>query len=94
MKFEWDSRKSKANLQKHGLSFDEAKEIFFGKILTKQDSRNDYGEDRYISIGAIEENIAVVVVHTDRAEITRIISARLANKTERKTYYDYIKGTS
>lgn len=78
-------------MQKHGLSFDEAKEIFFGKILTKQDKRNDYGEDRYISIGAIVENIAVVVVHTVRAGKTRIISARLANRTERKTFYDYIK---
>jgi uncharacterized DUF497 family protein len=95
MKFEWDKNKSEANLQKHGISFDEAKTIFYGHVLTIEDKRKEYGEARKISIGELEHKIAVaVVIHTDRKGKTRIISARIANKKERTLYYEYLKEKS
>jgi len=91
MIFEWDDNKNKTNQSKHGISFEEATLIFKNTILTSIDNREDYREEREISIGLIGEQVVVVVVHTDRDNATRIISARLANKTERKAYDDYYK---
>ena len=91
MLFEWNEHKNKLNFQKHGISFEEASEIFKGAVFTLEDSRKDYGEKRDVSIGAVENVIIVVVVHTKRKDKVRIISARLANKTERKLYYEYLK---
>lgn len=95
MAFEWDENKNKENLRKHGPSFQEASEIFEGDILTWVDDRKDYKEIRKISIGSLElEIIIIVVVHTDRNGITRIISARRASKIERKLYNEHIKKTT
>ena len=91
MLFEWDEHKNKLNFQKHSISFEEGLEIFKGTVFTLEDNRKDYGEKRKISIGAIENIIIAVVVHTKRKDKVRIISARLANKTERKLYYEYLK---
>ncbi|WP_348635428.1 BrnT family toxin [Neorhizobium galegae] len=59
-------------------------------MLTVQDRRQDYGEDRFITLGAIAGLIVVVAVHTDRHGITRLISARLANRKERIRYHVHI----
>jgi uncharacterized DUF497 family protein len=91
--FEWDKTKSGANLKKHGISFDDAKAIFEGPVLTRLDDRQDYGESRSISIGALSDVIVIVVAHTARAGKIRIISARKANRNERKIYNDYLKKT-
>ncbi len=93
MKFEWDEKKNRLNQQKHGLSFDEAQEIFEGPVLTWAENRQEYGEIREISIDAIEEVLVVVVIHTKREERVRIISARRAKQTERRKYYAYIEKT-
>ncbi|TXS90824.1 BrnT family toxin [Parahaliea maris] len=89
MEFEWDEAKNQANQGKHGLSFKEAALVFKKPVLTRVDRRADYGEVRHISIGTLDGQIAVVVVHTDRAEVIRIISARLANRKERRAYHEY-----
>ena len=91
MLFEWNEHKNKLNFQKHGISFEEAQEIFKGAVFTFEDKKRDYGERREISIGPIENIIIVIVVHTKRKDKIRIISARLSNKTERKLYYEYLK---
>ncbi len=91
MEFEWDAAKDAANRQKHGISFDEARRIFDGPILTRVDDRMDYGEDREISLGAISPGGALVIVHTERSDKIRLISARKANRRERKVYDDYLK---
>ncbi|MCJ8239521.1 BrnT family toxin [Peteryoungia algae] len=65
--------------------------IFEGDVLTGVDNRRDYGETRYTSIGTIEKLIVVVVVHTLRGDVTRIISARLANRKERQKYHDHLR---
>lgn len=94
MGYEWDAAKNAANQIKHGISFEEARLIFEGFVLTGVDSRRDYGETRYTSIGAVEGVIVIVVVHTDRNDITRIISARLANRKERQKYHDHLRRSS
>jgi uncharacterized DUF497 family protein len=92
MKFEWDERKNKSNIYKHGISFNEAKEIFNRKdIYTFFDLRS-HEEDREISIGPLSNLILITVVHTTRFDKIRIISARKATKKERKRYYAYIRG--
>jgi len=85
--FEWDEEKNKTNLAKHGISFGEAALIFEGRVFSRTDDRKDYGEVRFISIGAISEAVVVVVVHTIRRGKIRIISARLASERERKIYH-------
>lgn len=67
MEFEWDEEKNRANLEKHGISFDEAKHIFNGPILTRVDDRRDYGEVQEISLGLLSPDVPVMVVHTRRA---------------------------
>jgi uncharacterized protein len=91
MKYEWDAGKNVANQMKHGISFEEALLIFEGDVLTGVDTRRDYGETRMVSIGAIQDLIVIVVVHTDRNGLVRIISARLANRKERQKYHDYLR---
>ena len=89
--FEWDDVKNEANHIKHGILFEEAALIFSGLILTEVDERQDYGEKREISIGQLADQVVIVVVHTDRNGVTRLISARTAKRTERKRYHDYRK---
>ncbi len=87
MKFEWDSAKDAANIEKHGISFVQASLIFEGPVVSRSDDRTDYGETRMISYGALEAEVIAAVVHTDRLGVTRIISARLASARERKAYH-------
>lgn len=91
MEFEWDAHKDAANRKKHGLSFDEAKEIFSGPVLTWTDMRRDYGEPRQISIGELSGAVVIVVAHTPHEGRIRIISARKANQKERKNYHECFK---
>jgi len=90
MEFDWDSAKNESNLKKHGISFDEAKHIFDGPTLTRVDDRQDYGENRDISLGALSPDAVLVVVHTERGGKIRLISARKANRREGKVYYDHL----
>ncbi|PHS23817.1 MAG: hypothetical protein COA84_10485 [Robiginitomaculum sp.] len=86
MKFEWDTAKNEANIAKHGIGFERAKAIFDNPVLTGIDDRFDYGELRLTSIGIIGATAVLVVIHTDRNGICRIISARPATRTERRKY--------
>lgn len=85
MNYEWDDDKSKINFRKHGLSFEDVELVFEGACVTFKDDRIDYGEQRLITLGTLEERI-VVVVHTPRDGVTRIISMRKANEREQKIY--------
>ena len=91
MEFEWDKTKDAANIAKHGLSFSQVTAIFDGFCVYARDSRYDYGEQRFLAIGALEAEAVVVVVFTYRGEKLRIISARPANKSERRHYYEAIR---
>ena len=65
MEFEWHEAKNQANIRKHGISFETARLIFEGLVLTRLDNRKDYGEDRYVSIEELE-NALIAVAHTKR----------------------------
>jgi len=88
MQFTWDATKAQSNFEKHNVRFEVAIEVFRDEgRITAQDVRFDYGEVRLITSGLIEGRLHIVV-HVDDAadETTRIISARKANKRERKAY--------
>jgi len=86
MNFEWDEEKNKINIRKHGFDFVDAWEIFENPMLTYFDTRENYGEARYIGIGFLRQHI-VVIVFTERDNNTiRIISLRKALKHERKKF--------
>ena len=91
MRFEWDEAKNQANIQKHGVSFETAKRIFDCLVLNRLDDRQDYGEDRYISIGMVDGIAVLVVVYTVREGRFRLISARPASRKERLVYYEQIR---
>ncbi len=91
MQFEWDDDKARRNIEKHGVSFNEAAQIFLGPTLTAFDRRKDYGEPREISIGKVGDLVCLVVVHTNRQGVTRLISARRAKRSERNRYDEYIQ---
>jgi uncharacterized DUF497 family protein len=85
--FEWDSDKSKSNVSKHGVSFDEAMTVFSDPLAnTIYDPDHSDDEDRYISLGLSSEGRLLVVSFTDRDDRIRITSARVANRRERKQY--------
>ena len=91
MKFEWDELKNIANIEKHQISFEEAKEVFEDPLhIAKLDCRFSYFEERWITIGSTQnENILVVAnifFDDDGEEIIRIISARKATSKERDFY--------
>ena len=85
MQAEWDEEKCRANIEKHGLSFDDSWQVLAGDTITILDERYDYGEDRLITLGRLAGRV-VVVVHVSRGENTRIISMRKANAREQEIY--------
>ena len=91
MDFEWDDNKNQQNIAKHGISFEQASAIFEGFTLDAPDDRFDYGEERTISLGMISGIVVLAVVHTDRDGTCRIISARQADRKERKRYDEAIR---
>ena len=87
MEFEWDPEKAKANEQKHDLSFHEGATVFGDPLaITFPDPDHSGAEERYLTFGLSRLNRLVVISHTQRAEKTRIISARLMTRQERKIY--------
>jgi uncharacterized DUF497 family protein len=86
MDLEWDERKRRSNLAKHGIDFAELEPLFRGPISDRADSRREYGELRSIAVGRLG-GIIVTVVYAWRGSTRRIISARRANRHEREDFY-------
>jgi uncharacterized DUF497 family protein len=85
--FEWDPHKAETNLRKHGVSFEEAASAFFDPLsITIHDSTHSLDESRLITMGFSKLKRDLVVVHTDRSDKIRIISARLATPAEKRNY--------
>ena len=85
LNFEWDGRKANANLAKHGVTFEEAATVFADPLsLTISDPAHSQGEERFIILGKSHAGKLLVVVHTERGDNLRIISARRASRRERK----------
>lgn len=86
-RFQWDPEKAAANLRKHGVSFEEASTTFGDPLsITISDRRHSETESRFLLIGASAWTRILVVVHTERGDEVRIISARLATRSERRQY--------
>ena len=86
MNFEWDEQKNRVNIQKHGVDFADAAELFGSPMLIALDDREDYGETRWIGLGMVKTRV-LVVAYTERDEDTiRIISLRKALRHERERY--------
>ena len=91
MFFEWDPEKARSNLEKHGVSFEVAATVFGDPLsLTVADPDHSDEEDRFVTIGQTARSETIVVVHTDRGEGVRIISARQATTRERRQYEEGI----
>ncbi|MDZ8260325.1 BrnT family toxin [Nostoc sp. ChiQUE01b] len=87
MEFEWNSDKATLNLEKHGVSFQDAATVFNDPLsITFPDPDHSIGESRYVIIGLSGFGQLLVVAHTDRGEKVRIISARKATPRERRFY--------
>ena len=90
MLFEWDNNKEKINITKHGIDFSTAALVFGDPDrIEAYDAKHSTYEDRYITIGQINNTtVIVVVIYTERTNTIRIISARAATKREREAYYN------
>jgi uncharacterized DUF497 family protein len=85
--FEWDYQKAERNMQKHGISFDEAVSVFSDPMaLTFLDTDHSETEDRSRTYGLSSNGRLIVVVHTERRNNLRIISARKATRNEKSIY--------
>ena len=86
-RFEWDHAKADANYRKHRVSFDEAATIFDDQLSsTIPDPDHSAGERRFVTIGTSSSGRLLVVAHTERGAVLRLISARPASAAERKRY--------
>ncbi len=87
MSFEWNEEKAKANIDKHGVSFDEATSVFDDPLfLTFADPTHSIQEQRFVIMGESARGRLLVVSYTERVATTRLISARPITKKERKAY--------
>ena len=87
--FEWDENKNTINKDKHGLSFEEAREVFYDdNAVLFDDPDHSIGEERFLIIGMLKSSKVCIVSHCyrDNDNVIRIISARQATKNEKNTY--------
>ncbi len=85
VEFEWDETKARTNVQKHGITFEEAVEVFFDPFYQAGDASTEYEQREFIIGYSLAQRI-LLVVYVERGEQTRIISARRATRHERKLY--------
>jgi len=87
LRFEWNDKKARLNIRKHGIAFEEASTVFGDPLsITIPDTVHSIDEDRFISIGTSVNDKLLVVVYTDYNDIVRLISARKATGNEKKQY--------
>jgi uncharacterized protein len=92
MRYSWDKDKNRRNVERHGISFDDAKRIFDGQTVEREDDRFDYGETRIYAIGLVN-GLEITVIYTDRDnDERRLISAWRAEPHERRAYWQSIYG--
>jgi uncharacterized protein len=86
-RFEWDPTKASHNLEKHGVSFEEAQTAFDDSLfLAFEDPKHSEEERRYLLMGQSSRGRLLVVAYTERRDKIRVISAREATRRERKAY--------
>jgi len=87
--FTWDERKRRRNLAKHGIDFHDAEMIFDGPLVTVEDTRENYGELRYVALGLLAD-VVVSLTYTERGAQIRIISIRKALRHETRFFFSQI----
>ncbi len=90
LRFEWDNNKDKANISKHGISFDQAQTAFYDEYAIQFfDPEHSENEDRFLLLGTSFKLKTLVICHCFREEetVVRIISARKADKEEEQVYW-------
>jgi len=91
LQFGWDEKKANINRRKHGITFEEASTAFGDELsITIDDPIHSDDEDRLILIGQSKLLRTLIVVHVERRDVIRIISARKATKKEQKFYEEYL----
>ena len=88
MRFEWDAEKDAANQKKHGLSFDEAKELFLSGVWYAEFFDERHVEPRFVAVGPITSGVIAVICTIRKQDLVRIISARYATDRETKRYQE------
>lgn len=91
MDFEWDPAKARSNLAKHGVSFSDVEAAFYDQHTISMPDPGASAEERFVLVGMDALGKIVVVVYTYGVDSIRIISARRANKAERKSYEEGIR---
>lgn len=91
MRFEWDEIKNEDNIEKHSLDFEDAAEFFNSPILAALDTRQNYGEERWIGLGLLEHRVVVVVYTFRGSNIIRVISMRKALQHEKDQYQEHLR---
>ncbi|HAM53344.1 MAG TPA: hypothetical protein DCP92_22615 [Nitrospiraceae bacterium] len=92
MEFEWNENKNKEDIKKHGISFEEATEVFHDPLhISIMDRRFDYFDERWITIGSTKTGNFIVLGHLyylteNGEEVIKIITARKATRKEKKQY--------
>lgn len=86
MQFSWHEPKRRATLNRRGLDFAHAAQVFTGPTFVFEDDRQDYGEQRWVTFGLLREKV-VIIVHTEADDHIRIISMREADKDEQRLFF-------
>ena len=89
MRFTWSDAKRKLNIEQHGFDFVDAPRVFEGPTFTYEDDRFDYSEQRFVTLGILDEFV-VSIVHTETSRVIRIISLRKATKYEQAIFFKNI----
>ncbi len=85
--FEWDEEKARSNIERHDISFAEAATVFVDPLsVSVSDAYHSFDEDRFIIVGESEQGRLLVVTYMERGDSIRIISARKANRREKRDY--------
>ena len=89
MEFIWNEKKNRQNIKKHGFDFADAWQVFDKVLLTSLDDSQDYGEERWIGIGMLNNGTVVLIVFVEEDNDTlRIISLRKASKNEQEIFFE------
>ena len=86
MRFTWSETKRELNLEKHGFDLADAPRVFAGPTFTYEDSRFEYSEQRFVTLGLLDD-LVVSIVHTENRRVIRVISLRKATKHEQAIFF-------
>jgi hypothetical protein len=89
VRFTWSDAKRKLNIEQHGFDLVDAPRVFEGSTYTYEDDRFDYFEQRFVTLGILDEFV-VSIVHTETSRVIRIISLRKATKHEQAIFFKNI----